>query len=797
MKSKIFTSILMLFAIAMMVGAQSFERQWDKSNATDSKPAFVDGYNNRGIAATSDYLFVASRSPLFDITDENDIVTSKGKAVVYFDAKTGVEAGRLDVSIVVEGQFAINDVEVSDDGQILASNLALPPQADPFRSWQFKMYKWTDVNATPTLFIDYDNPQGLRIGDLFTVKGDLNAGAVIYAGVHGTTKFVRWEVVDGLLNPVPEIIELQGITETGNALQYPKFVPTGVTKNDPFYYNASAAKLRKFSADGATILEEIVPANFLPSNGVENYRDNSITQFMAEGQSYIAALGIPGAAASSKAEVKAVNVTNGLNSPTVEPFYSESLGIANNAQLNGDIASTVIDGEVWVFLLYSNSGFAAHKFVAPLPEVVVPVTAEGWRRGSHPDLDIIDGRASKPDWLNASSRGVAVGNGHIYVANSPDGKVGEIRVLDVTDGSYLNKKLNVGLLNADNQVKNINRIADVEVDDAGHILACNMRTDGVFNIYAWDDEDSAPYVLVSATGIPYAGESPGSLGWHQTSYYFDVKGDIKNDAVIIAARSNANHTTYRWVISAGVVQNGGVPTVTINGTANFGSFASAALETADPQSPIWVTGDGLRPSRFLADGTFKGTVPVGVAVADDIFARIRSTKYLEWGGKKYLFLYSWIWSGKQRLIDVSADDLSTLTEADVTSAGAYLGQVDMDSKWGDVDYFIDEDGSLNLVTLDTGNGIMLKRIPSIAVSAQQVANDKVSIYPNPASTVLNISHPEGVQQVDVLSVTGAVIKSVSNLSSQEFSIDDLTSGVYFLRVTTNENSVVVSKFIKK
>src|SRR5690554_5920975 len=102
MKSKFFTSIMMLFALTMLVGAQSFERQWDMSNATESTPEFFEGFFTRGIAATPNYLFIASR---------HESLSAQKKAVIYLDPKTGDPLGQLNVSTIMEEEFAVNDVQ--------------------------------------------------------------------------------------------------------------------------------------------------------------------------------------------------------------------------------------------------------------------------------------------------------------------------------------------------------------------------------------------------------------------------------------------------------------------------------------------------------------------------------------------------------------------------------------------------------------------------------------------------------------------------------------------------------------
>ena len=226
MKNKTSLLTTIFFGLAMLVGAQSFERQWDQSKATDNAPSFLDGNTTCGIAATPQYLFIASRS---------EELNPEKKAILYLNPKTGERIGTLDVGIITPSAFSLNDVEVSDDGQILTSNIAFYHEkwtADG--TWQFKVYKWIDVNAAPTLFIDYANPHHLRLGDVISVKGDITQNAVFYSSVHQSPKVVRWEVVNGVLNPTPEIIHLVGIEEPNNQLGFPKITPIGVTKNDPF-----------------------------------------------------------------------------------------------------------------------------------------------------------------------------------------------------------------------------------------------------------------------------------------------------------------------------------------------------------------------------------------------------------------------------------------------------------------------------------------------------------------------------------------------------------------------------------
>lgn len=63
--------------------------------------------------------------------------------------------------------FFFNDVEVNTNGSLLAANLTTNTSTSPF-----KIYKWDNETATPTVYINYSN-EGMRLGDFFTVTGDI------------------------------------------------------------------------------------------------------------------------------------------------------------------------------------------------------------------------------------------------------------------------------------------------------------------------------------------------------------------------------------------------------------------------------------------------------------------------------------------------------------------------------------------------------------------------------------------------------------------------------------------------
>lgn len=78
---------------------------------------------------------------------------------------------------------------------------------------------------------------------------------------------------------------------------------------------------------------------------------------------------------------------------------------------------------------------------------------------------------------------------------------------------------------------------------------------------------------------------------------------------------------------------------------------------------------------------------------------------------------------------------------------------------------------------------------------EETAENAVSVYPNPASTMLNV-HAENFDNVQVINFLGQVVYS-ANVTENDFQINvsNLSNGVYFIRL--NGENTVTKKFVKK
>lgn len=79
------------------------------------------------------------------------------------------------------------------------------------------------------------------------------------------------------------------------------------------------------------------------------------------------------------------------------------------------------------------------------------------------------------------------------------------------------------------------------------------------------------------------------------------------------------------------------------------------------------------------------------------------------------------------------------------------------------------------------------------LSNDKFNSESISIYPNPATDVLNVSGVENVTSLVINDINGRTIKTVNNATS--INVSDLNAGVYFVNITT-ENGNVTKKFMK-
>jgi Secretion system C-terminal sorting domain len=98
----------------------------------------------------------------------------------------------------------------------------------------------------------------------------------------------------------------------------------------------------------------------------------------------------------------------------------------------------------------------------------------------------------------------------------------------------------------------------------------------------------------------------------------------------------------------------------------------------------------------------------------------------------------------------------------------------------------------------TNNNLSMKIIASPSLKNIDFSNEAFSISPNPASDFVTIlSDNNAISNIEMTDVNGRIVKTikVGNLNETNVNISDLSSGVYMMKITT-ENGNATRKIIK-
>lgn len=203
----------------------------DGSEAEDGSPAYAGV--ERGIVYSdySGHVYVSSRHALD--TDSDGVLDTSEPHVYVLDPYTG-RAPAFGVSKLLTtginssdqnygGGYPLNNVTTTEDGSIFACNMTLASGPDIeleggyISVKAFRVYRWSWEQDIPQMIIDYQEG-GYRLGDKFSVIGNWDTEAYIYAGAGETNKILRWKVTAGVVDQSPTIITLQDIANAGTSI---------------------------------------------------------------------------------------------------------------------------------------------------------------------------------------------------------------------------------------------------------------------------------------------------------------------------------------------------------------------------------------------------------------------------------------------------------------------------------------------------------------------------------------------------------------------------------------------------
>lgn len=308
-----------------------FERVFIGAAKSSTLPYYMaaSGSVERNFAVGQEHIYIASRNG--------------GTRLYMLDKADGSYVGEMNTEGMNIGLFKISDVEVSTDGQILACPLQINASTEPF-----VIYKWENELAAPVKWIEYTADTTLRLGDKFTVAGDVSNDAVIYAVASAGYKVVRWVVTDGIVG-TPAVINLQGTTSVGST---PAAYPFNVSAESNFIVDGRGFQAQIFDKDG-------MKAGALEGIGQSNNQSNSPNIFYYKGRTMVAF--------HQKNEFSKWNliVQDITSIPHVTVGVTEILSDANQ-ELGG--VHVEVDNEFFhLYMLSANNGIARFKGLLELP----------------------------------------------------------------------------------------------------------------------------------------------------------------------------------------------------------------------------------------------------------------------------------------------------------------------------------------------------------------------------------------------------------------------------------------------
>ena len=315
-------------------GTRTLTAAWQRNGASGGRPSWfaTSGSTERGLAygrvGGNDRLFVVSRK--------------SGSAKVHvLDAADGSDVTTLSTSGVSGGVYALNDVEASSDGVILAANLTTDASQSAFR-----IYRWDGEADTPSLVATYSGAS-LRLGDHITVRGSTSDNSLeIWAPAGGSDRIVRFTTADGGQSFSASTVTVNAMGSTPSVGAFSQYVFVGSAGVGASAFNDSGS------------LRGTVPAAAIPSTtgGLKTFADFSGTSV----RKYAAVFDyVSGSAHGGK--LRLVDVTDGAASATLEDD-TPWLGGADNPNGTGDVAvKSDGNGAFTIFVLSTNNGLAAYE----------------------------------------------------------------------------------------------------------------------------------------------------------------------------------------------------------------------------------------------------------------------------------------------------------------------------------------------------------------------------------------------------------------------------------------------------
>jgi hypothetical protein len=310
----------------------------------------------------------AIRSMAFNPATGN-IVVANGSALQVVNGTTGAIGATLSATGVSGGTRVLSTVTVTTDGVIYGANLTVSSTSSPF-----KIYRWANESATPTVFYSGNGGYalGVRAGDSLTSFGPDATGMLLFGTGTATGNPVPTNYYS--LLPTNGGVAGSAIAMTGTGAANLSFrtglafidsdsvlgLGAGSTTNNALVSGTTGS----WTFDGLRTIQNVNERSMMAAATIFGTPMLATVQFGGNG----------GTLLTSTNTVRLYDLTNVSTSGLGTPLASGNIAVGSVSNGNGNVGAAfgTVNGEPVVFAMNTNNGIQAFQIV-PEPSTTLAV----------------------------------------------------------------------------------------------------------------------------------------------------------------------------------------------------------------------------------------------------------------------------------------------------------------------------------------------------------------------------------------------------------------------------------------
>lgn len=699
----------------------------------------------------------------------NNITGGDSPQIKIYDAETGNLLKTMDTSTLSGGDILLNDIAFTADGILLGCNQATVSYSGDGGVW--KIYKWASDDAVPEVYAQISTANMLGnwssavAGTAFCVSGNLD-DLYVYVTTYSATASSRTyrlagiQYASGTAGTFVYALNNNYYTEAIWGTR-PVLTVTPSSRSNllidsktmqPTEYTFEWEGTRIPMTDYATS-----PSNLL-SNDTKGF---SFLRFGSKVYAYATNI------SDSKASAALYDVTNTLaNMTAVSPNVPNETNIDSGAYLNTGIEYA--DGYINLYTYIESNGFSKHQISVDSGSSTPSANADFaleliWQNSIN-----TQNAPEHIDGSNAQQGGAA--NGLFYVNDCSDKKI------YIFDQSGCLGSIDGG------------SGWGCALDDAGNIIVRddkNTDTSHSFIIYPANTTvaNAGTPISLNVT-VPLAGQTN----------FISASGDVLGDGGYIYMYPNAQSA-----INIVAMSNGAVTATQSSSAISIEGTTAGYVIPIGNNSENWIyqvrnkgyyTYNG-GANEILLTGSGSTTAPNrNNTVGGEYFTVSGHQIFIHNSGTNY--------TGGFTIRDLTTNTVIT-TVTPIGNLGYTTGGNYSVANW----LFAEKinDGSYYIYQYCPANGMAVylfhdKNYSSIETIESIAKTPELKIFPNPATTSINITSPSGIAAASIFSISGKKMNTTVSLigeNSVTLDISELPSGIYLINVPNHKTAKLIKK----